>query len=318
MIGRSGDAPANSITIQGELYSTPEVLTDAEKLALAAERYVAPNANSALTGNLTLPTTTTPSGTTITANIAWTSSNTDVISNLGVVTRPAIGSPDADVTMSYVLSVGELSTESRDIAYTVKALEDLPVVYANDLFINFYMEGSTGNRKVIAVHNNTGGTVDLSNYKIGSINNLTAAPVAANISGPTLSGNLEQGKSIIIHHTDLTNVAATGYIAEFKTMIDTLPTGNIAVINGYTFNGTQGDVMAVAKNISGTWTFVDFLGEWTAAISSGTSASWETSYTKDKSLYRKSTVVNPTSTTDWNEWEVADVHSFDSRTYTWR
>ena len=182
MIGRSGDAPANSITIQGELYSTPEALTDAEKLALAAERYVAPVGNAEVTANLTLPTTTTPVGTTITANISWTSSNTDVISNTGVVTRPAIGSPDAEVTMSYVLTVGEATSESKDVLYTVKAsIENegaLPVV------VNAAYPGvSTINMAASPSNNASAINLDPTLFTVLSIKNGASSEIGLNSAG---------------------------------------------------------------------------------------------------------------------------------------
>jgi hypothetical protein len=293
-------------------YTAGTTLTDAEKLAISAERFNAPTANESVTSNLTLQTTT------LYATVTWTSSNTNVISNTGVVARPAIGQSDVSLTLSYVLNVGNESTQPVEIPFTVKAQEANPNQYSSDLFINFYLEGNVGNRKVLAVYNNTGSTVDLSNYKIGSVNNLTAAPVAANILGPALTGTLEHGKAVIVYHGEMVDSTKTSYIESFKTMIDTLPTGNRSFAFNYGFNGTQGDVMAVAKNIGGTWTFVDFLGEWNTAVASGTSAAWEVSYTKDLSLFRKATVVDPRTTVDWSEWEVATVHTFDSRVYTWK
>jgi hypothetical protein len=122
MIGRSGDAPANSITIQGETYSSPVSLTDADKVALAEDRFVAPLPNAEVKSKLRLPTVIAPVGTTVSASIAWTSSHPEVISNAGIVTRPGIGSQDVEVTMSYVLTVGIASTTPVNIVYTVKAV----------------------------------------------------------------------------------------------------------------------------------------------------------------------------------------------------
>jgi hypothetical protein len=259
-----------------------------------------------------LPTTATY------GTIAWTSDTPSVISNAGVVTRPAPGQPDATVKLSYVITVGSNSTQPIEITFVVKAQEAAPNQFATDLFINFYMEGSTGNRKAIAVFNNTGSTVDLTQYKIGSINNPSTID-ANNVAGPSLTGTLEQGKALIIYHPDLTTSTANGFIADFKTMIDTLPAGNRAISNSLSFNGERGDYIAISKLTStpNVYAFVDVLGEFSASIGSG-SAAWETSYTKDKSLFRKSTVVNPRATVDWTEWEVGAVHTFDSRVYSWR
>jgi hypothetical protein len=128
LTGRGSATPAQSLTLISILdYATVVAAatdpTDAEKLALATQRYVAPAANAALTSNLTLPATYTVPGTTVVANLAWTSSNPSVISNTGVVTRPASGQPDANVTISYVMSIGGSSNAAVEIAYTVKAAE---------------------------------------------------------------------------------------------------------------------------------------------------------------------------------------------------
>jgi hypothetical protein len=128
LTGRGNATPAQSLTLISTLdYAAVAAAatdpTDAEKLALATQRYVAPVANPTLTSNLTLPTTYTVPGTTIVANLAWTSSNASVISNSGEVTRPAFGQPDANVTLSYVMSVGEQANTAVTIAFTVKAAE---------------------------------------------------------------------------------------------------------------------------------------------------------------------------------------------------
>ena len=320
LTGRGSTTPAQSLTLISILdYATVVAAatdpTDAEKLALSVERFVAPAANNALTANLTLPTTATY------GTVTWTSDTPSVISNTGVVSRPAIGQPDMPVKLTYVITVGSNSTQPVEVLFIVKAQEPVSNQFATDLFINFYMEGSTGNRKAIAVFNNTGATVDLTQYKIGSINNPSAID-ANNVAGPTLTGTLEQGKSLIIYHADMTSTATpspNGYMADFKTMIDTLPSGNRAITNAFQFNGERGDFIAISKLTStpNVYALVDVIGEFNAQIGSG-SAAWETSYTKDKSLFRKSSVVNPRATVDWTEWEVAAVHTFDSRVYTWR
>lgn len=129
LTGRGSATPAQSLTLISTLdYAAVAAAatdpSDAEKLALATQRYVAPVANATLTSNLTLATTYTLPGTSFVANLAWTSSNPSVISNSGEVTRPAFGQPDANVTMSYVLSVGAQANAAVDIAYTVKAAEE--------------------------------------------------------------------------------------------------------------------------------------------------------------------------------------------------
>lgn len=247
--------------------------------------------------------------------IVWTSSDNALINpSTGAVVMPSNG--QVVVTLTATLS---LNAATKVVTFDVTVgTNTQPVVYSSDLFISYYMEGSVGNRKVIAVYNNTGATVDLTQYKIGSLNNLTAAPVAANIAGPTLTGTLEHGKVLVIYHGDMVNASNSAYIADFATAVAGLTDGNRSVAFSYAFNGTQGDIIAIAKNVNSTWTFVDMLGVWTSAIPSGTSAQWETDYTKDHTLVRKSTVLNPVTTTDWNEWEVLASNVYDVRMLTWK
>ncbi|MEY3431418.1 MAG: hypothetical protein RIS53_316 [Bacillota bacterium] len=180
MIGRSSDAPANRITIQVESVTTAVAPTDAEILALATQRYVAPVANAELTSNLTLPTTYTPTGTTFVANLVWTSSNTDVISNTGVVTRPAAGQPDASVTLSYVMSVGAESNAAVEIAYTVKANSAVaqPVVVTAA-----YPGGSTTNMQASPSNNAAAIGLDANLFTVLSIKNGASTEIGLNTSG---------------------------------------------------------------------------------------------------------------------------------------
>ena len=248
------------------------------------------------------------------STITWATDNATIITTAGTVTLPTVG--QVTVTLTATVTMGTAS-EVRTFVVVVGVPAE-PTTYATDLFISYYMEGSVGNRKVIAVYNNTGATVDLSQYKIGSVNNLTVAPVAANLLSPVLTGTLEQGKVLIIYHGDMVNTANTAYMADFAAAIAALTGGNQSMAFSYSFNGTQGDIIGIAKNIGGTWTFIDMLGLWETAVPSGTSAAWETSYTKDHTLIRKSTVLNPVVTVDWTQWEVLASNTYDVRLLTWK
>lgn len=279
-------------------------LVDADAAALVvAAAHTAPT-------TITLPTTGSNG-----SAIVWTSSNNALIDPAtGAVVMPQSG--QVVVTLTATLSLNA-ATKVQTFEVTL-GTDTQPVVYSSDLFISYYMEGSVGNRKVIAVYNNTGATVDLTQYKIGSLNNLTAAPVAANIAGPALTGVLEHGKVLVIYHGDMINASNSAYIANFATDIAAIGNGNRAIAFSYAFNGTQGDIIAIAKNVDSVWTFVDVLGVWTTAVPSGTSAQWETDYTKDHTLIRKSTVLNPVLTTEWTEWEVLASNVYDVRMLTWK
>lgn len=283
-------------------------LSDQDLVDADAAALVVVAAHTAPT-TITLPTTGSNG-----SAIVWTSSNNALIDPAtGAVVMPQSG--QVVVTLTATLSLNA-ATKVQTFEVTL-GTDTQPVVYSSDLFISFYLEGATGNRKVVAIHNNTGATVNLANYKIGAATNPTADPLAAGFTGPTLSGSLEHGKTLITYHGDMTNTAQAGYIADFAAMITGLPAGNIALANSWSFNGERGDIIALLKDNGGTWTIIDKIGSFESALSSGSTA-WETAYTKDKTLVRKSTVLSPVATTDWNEWEVLAVNTFDARLYTWK
>ena len=75
---------------------------------------------TAVTASIELPATGL-----LETTITWSSSNTDVISNEGVVTRPAIGSADETVVLTATITLGKEKTTKE---FTLKVLEDVPVV----------------------------------------------------------------------------------------------------------------------------------------------------------------------------------------------
>ncbi|MBD8057482.1 Ig-like domain repeat protein [Cellulomonas sp. JH27-2] len=89
---------------------TPAVTTDAAALSLGD--------TSGVTSSLTLPTTGAH-GTTV----SWASSNPDVVSAAGVVTRPSAATGDTDVTLTATVTRAGVST-TRALAVTVLALPD--------------------------------------------------------------------------------------------------------------------------------------------------------------------------------------------------
>jgi hypothetical protein len=281
LIGRNSDAPASTITIQGQTYSTPSASTDAEKLALAAERYVAPAPNAELTNNLTLPTTTTPAGTTIVANIAWTSSNPEVISTTGVVTRPASGSPDAEVTLSYVLSLGIESTTAKEIVFTVKAIVEVvnPSV-ATELFISEYIEGAPGNRKAIEIFNGTGATVTLTGVytiKLG-VNGAawSATPIA-------LSGTILTGQVFVLYYDD-------------SSLNDKIGTFGNQESSSLSFNGD--DAIGLFKND----VLIDIFGVQGVDPGTGWALNGTDNATVDSIIIRNANVISPSTTWIQSEW----------------
>lgn len=134
-----GRSPYNGdVFLKGAKYSDFKIfdsaLTEAEITALANDQFIL-NQNAAqqqkdveavvaalsydfsnVRANIVLPTS-------LGSGVAgvWTSSNPAVISNDGKVTRPAVGAPDASVTLTLVASKGN-SSATRTFQATVKAL----------------------------------------------------------------------------------------------------------------------------------------------------------------------------------------------------
>jgi len=284
---------------------TVKAMNDAQKLALA----VADLPTTLILGDdLTLPTTLY-SATYETVVIAvGLQANLDYVLGDLVVTRPASGLASVSGTVTVTLKIGS-ETQEKIINVTVKA-------YATDLFISYYMEGDGGNKKILAVHNDTGADVDLANYKLGSINNPSATPLASALTGPTLTGTLAQGKTLIIHHADMLTFGNTSYFEPLVTALSTLPSGNIVVAYSLTFNGERSDIIALTKNVETVWTFIDMIGIYDAPLASGSTA-WETAYTKNKTLVRSTLITSPVTTTNWDEWVVGAQNSFDSKLIGW-
>lgn len=94
--------------------------TDQQLAEAALSVLVMPEENAELISNITLPITPLYFG----ATIEWTSSNPAVISNTGVVTRPESGQPNAEVAVSYVLTLNAVTLEGT-INFTVLAEEPI-------------------------------------------------------------------------------------------------------------------------------------------------------------------------------------------------
>ncbi|MDP2425202.1 MAG: lamin tail domain-containing protein [bacterium] len=283
---------------KAELSEEEKLSADADALAVA----------TTLTGvqTLTLPVVGSNGST-----IVWSSNNVLVDAATGEVSMPAVRTSEL-VTLTALVSLGALTPVEKTFV--------IRVGYATDLFISYYMEGFPGNRKVIVIHNNTGETVDLAAYKLGSFNNPASAPTAStamSASPAALSGMLAHGKSFILYHGDMVNSSNTAYILEFATTIANLPVGNLSLAHAMQFNGERGDIIALVKTVESVAVFVDYLGEFNGSIASG-AAPWETLYTRDMTLVRNANIVGPTAVVDWTQWSTLPANTFDERLVTWR
>ncbi|MCF7929922.1 MAG: InlB B-repeat-containing protein [Acholeplasmataceae bacterium] len=117
------------ITACDQTVDNTEALNSAKNdLALV---FASSDSASNVTVNLTLPTTVGD------FDITWVSSNTAVISNAGVVVRPAAGEDDVSVTLTATITDGTLSVD-KTFTLTVKAVP-APVTYT----VTFDSNGGT-------------------------------------------------------------------------------------------------------------------------------------------------------------------------------
>jgi endonuclease I len=140
--------------------------------------------------------------------------------------------------------------------------------YFSDLMITEYVEGSSNN-KYIEIWNNTGASVDLSDYSIEIYYNGSTS-VGKSIS---LSGTLAQNGIYIIANSSATAWSGT----------PDLSTGNL------NFNGNDA-VVLVNSNVKGNVDVVGTIGS-------------SSDFAKDKTLERNATAAGPNSTYTTSEWD---------------
>jgi endonuclease I len=169
---------------------------------------------------------------------------------------------------------------------------------AADLLISEYIEGSSSN-KYIEISNNTGATVDLSDYKLQLFSN--GALIAS--STVTLTGMLADNSVI-----DYKNTSAIAY-------------GGIAITNSaVNFNGD--DAVALFKISTGS--YVDIFGR--IGEDPGTAWSSGSFTTLDRTLVRNASVISgvtinpasgfPTLASEWTQFATDDVTHLGSHSIT--
>ncbi|MDY0076981.1 MAG: DUF5689 domain-containing protein [Bacteroidales bacterium] len=147
----------------------------------------------------------------------------------------------------------------------------------SDLIISEYSEGSSNN-KYIEIYNGTGANVSLDNYQLWFISN--------GGSWPENTFNFEAGASIAngevyIVSNNSANSAITDLANETSGSIN--------------FNGD--DAVGIAKDMGGTFTLIDAVGEDGPDPGTGWDVAGITNATKDHTLVRKADVCDPT--TNW-------------------
>jgi len=253
---------------------TEVTLNDAGKVALdAAALSIAATMTEA--GTLTLPATGTNGST-----IAWTSNNALIDASTGAVTMPESGQVTVTLTATLTLNAAEKVVTFDVLLGTSSA----PEVFATDLFISEYIEGSSNN-KAIEIYNGTGQTVDLSVYKV----NLYANGSATATGNIALTGTLAHGEVYVIYNS-----------SAVQTIKDV---GDISSTVTY-FNGD--DALALLKND----VVIDVFG--VIGTDPGTSWAVGTDTTVDHTLVRAATVTGPSATWDPAQWVAYDM---DTLTY---
>ena len=208
---------------------------------------------------------------------------------------------DVVVTVDPTPSIADESTAicSGDAFSVVPSSSS--VSNASDLFISEYVEGS-GTNKYIEIFNGTGGSVDLSDYRLRLYSNGASTPN----NDVILSGTLANNSTLVY-----SNSSATAYTGS--------STANSAV-------GFNGDDAVALYNISSS-SFVDVFGR----IGDDPGSAWSAggNSTANKTLVRNSNITggvtaSPTGTgptafttlsTEWSQSNQDDVSNLGTHTY---
>jgi len=146
-----------------------------------------------------------------------------------------------------------------------------------ELFISEYVEGSSNN-KALEVANFTGSSVNLSGY---SLRKQTNGGGSWN-SGYALSGTLSSGDVFVLAHSSSTSTVQANADATTST-------------SSITFNGN--DPVGLFKN----GVLIDIIGVFNGGSSN---------FAKDKTLRRKSSVLNPNVAYATSEWDTYSQNTF--------
>jgi hypothetical protein len=167
----------------------------------------------AVTKNLTLPTSDPDRG----VAISWSSSNTSVVSNTGVVTRPAIGKPDAMVELTATFTKYGKQTSIRfyltilaegSVAPTLSSITSTPST------VTFTTYGTQ--QLAISANYSNGGKIDATNAASYVSSNATVATVSitglvtAKANGTTVVTVSFEGKTFNVNVS--VNVSSTGTV----------------------------------------------------------------------------------------------------------
>ncbi|MBP2619170.1 endonuclease [Chryseobacterium jejuense] len=225
-------------------------------------------------------------------NLSWTpSADADVLGYKVYQNGTLVAS-----TKGTSISIDHL-TPSTTYNYTVKAYDNgylqspdsntVPIttlatdVYAKDLFISKYLEGSTNENRALEITNKTGHPVDLNNYRLSiqlqGQNNSLYFPAPFE-----MEGTIQNNETFVVLNPSATFSCFTKDQAKFVTAAPQM-----------TFYG---------------YNYLELRYKSTTVDALGVVGQNNSSALKDVSLYRKATISQPANTFNISEW---DIHPVD-------
>lgn len=224
-------------------------------------------------------------------NLSWNpSSDTDVIGykvyqngNLVATTKGTTVSIDhltPSTTYNYTVKAYDagylLSPESNIASVTTLATD----IYSKDLFVSKYLEGSSNENKAIEITNKTGHSVNLSDYRLSiqlqGTNNSHYFPAPFE-----MEGTVQNNETFVILNPSANFSCYTKEQAKFVTAAPQM-----------TFYG---------------YNYVELRYKSATVDALGVVGQNNSSTLKDVSLYRKTSVTQPTTTFNSNEWDAYPV-----------
>jgi len=209
--------------------STNLVFTDTRAVELAKNALVVTYATGDNAGSVTsnvVLTNTGPLGT----SISWTSNNNSRITNTGVVSRPLVGSGDASVSLTAVISKGSVS-DSKSFNLTVKAMTSTltdaqAVAAAKSALIITYSSGDNANsvtNNVVLTKSGLNGTSiswatnnssRITNAGVVSRPSAGSSDVSVTLTATISKGNANDSKSfnLTVKAMTVTNPVVGNYI----------------------------------------------------------------------------------------------------------
>ncbi|MGU3375153.1 endonuclease [Chryseobacterium sp. M5A1_1a] len=223
-------------------------------------------------------------------NLSWTpSSDTDIIGykvyqngNLVATTKGTTASIDhltPSTTYNYTVKAYDagylLSPESNIASITTLATD----VYSKDLFVSKYLEGSSNENKAIEITNKTGHPINLSDYRLsiqlqGTNSHYFPAPFE-------MEGTVQNNETFVLLNPSANFSCYTKEQAKFVTAAPQM-----------TFYG---------------YNYVELRYKSATVDALGVVGQNNSSTLKDVSLYRKTSISQPTTTFNSSEWDAYPV-----------